>query len=186
MHSKRWLMAMPLLSLSLLALTGCPSAPSAPPAAPPAQSGLPELPPDPRAVRRGESAGGGAVGTTPLPTKPVAGSALNKFFPGDAEGYDRVFTQEKSGFALANLNKGGKTVAQLSINDSAANPSAREKFKSASRTLAGYPLTSEGGLAVLVADRYQVKVRATGGGLSAGEQEAWLQKFDLAGLATLK
>lgn len=191
---------MPLMGISLVALAGCP-APSEPPPGPPA--GAPgisapapkemgELPPDPRALRRGSTpttgGAGVAAGTLTLPTKAVAGSALNKFFPSDADGYDRVFTQEKSGFAMANLNKGGKTVAQLSINDSAANPSARDKFKSTSRTIAGNPAAREGmsSLAVLVGDRYQVKVRATGSALSETDMEAWIQKFDLAGLAGLK
>jgi hypothetical protein len=129
-----------------------------------------------------------AVGTTPLPDKPVPGSALNKFFPDDAEGLNRVFTQEKNGFAMANLNKGKATVAQLSINDTAANPSARNKFKTAGRMIHGLPATNEGmsTLAVLVGDRYQVKIRATGSALSEAEMQTWLEKFDLTGLATLK
>jgi hypothetical protein len=190
-----------LAGLATLPLLGCPSAPpSAPPPAPPAQSatagrpGLPDLPPDPRAVRAGGTSSAapqstGAVGTTALPAKAVPGSALNKFFPDDADGLNRVFTQEKNGFAMANLNKSKATVAQLSINDAAANPSMRDKFKSASRMIAGNPAVTEGmgsGIAVLVADRFQVKIRATGAALSDPEMETWLQKFDLAGLAGLK
>lgn len=189
-----------LLSLAGLSLAGCPSPqPSAPPPAPPAQTapagrpaGLPDLPPDPRAVRKGEggvsATASGAVGTTPLPAKPVPGGALNKFFPNDADGLNRVFTQEKNGFAMANLNKGKATVAQLSINDCAANPSARDKFKTAGRSVGGFPATNEGmsTLAVLVGDRYQVKVRATGSALDDAQMQEWLQKFDLNGLAALK
>ena len=199
MDRKRWLTAMPLMGLSLLALTGCPG-PSEPPADPPAAApgmrapapkDMPGLPPDPRSARKpAQGTGSGmAAGTLTLPAKAVAGSALNKFFPGDSDGYDRVFTQEKNGFAMANLKKGGKVVGTLSINDSAANPSARDKFKSASRTIAGNPAVSEGmnsGLAVLVGDRYQVKVRASGTALSEADMETWIQKFDLAGLAALK
>lgn len=188
-----------LLGLATQPLSGCFSgcnpAPSAPPPAPPAQSapaGLPDLPPDPRALKSGvkspTSASSGTVGTLVLPSKPVPGSALNKFFPNDADGYDRVFTQEKNGFAMANLNKGGKTVATLSINDTAGNPSARDKFKSAGRSVAGNPATNDGmsGIAVLVGDRYQVKIRATGSALSDAELQTWLEKFDLSGLAGLK
>ncbi|MCX6366633.1 MAG: hypothetical protein NTX57_07985 [Armatimonadetes bacterium] len=178
--------------------SGCNPAPSAPPPAPPVmsapagRSGMPDLPPDPRALKNGgpKSAptSSGAVGTTTLPAKPVPGSALNKFFPNDADGYDRIFTQEKNGFAMANLNKGGKTVATLSINDCAALPSSRDKFKSAGRSVAGNPATNDGmsGIAMLVGDRYQVKIRATGGALSDADMQAWLEKFDLSGLAGLK
>ena len=189
-----------LLGLAMQPISGCFSgcnpAPSAPPPAPPAmsapagRSGMPDLPPDPRALKRQDSAPAktSAVGTTALPAKPVPGSALNKFFPNDADGYDRIFTQEKNGFAMANLNKGGKTVATLSINDCAALPSSRDKFKSAGRSVGGNPATNDGmsGIAMLVGDRYQVKIRATGGALSDADMQAWLEKFDLNGLAGLK
>ncbi len=195
MRLKFRLALVPLTGLALLPLLGCPGPqPSAPPPAPPAQTapgGLPALPPDPRSIRGGQktSTVTGAVGTTQLPAKAVAGGALNKFFPGDSDGFDRVFTQEKNGFAMANLNKSGKTVATLSINDAAANPSAREKFKSASRQISGNPVITEGmnsGLAMLVGDRYQVKIRASGPTLTDSDMESWLQKFDLSGLAGLK
>jgi hypothetical protein len=178
--------------------SGCNPQPSAPPPAPPAQTapatrpGLPDLPPDPRAVRGGTSPGAsatrGAVGTTVLPAKPVPGGSLNKFFPNDADGFDRVFTQEKNGFAMANLNKGGKLVATLSINDTAGNSSARDKFKTAGRSVAGYPATNDGmsGIAVLVGDRYQIKVRPSGPTLSDADLQNWIEKFDLSGLASLK
>lgn len=184
-----------LAALTTLPLMGCPSPQqSAPPPAPPAQTapaGLPDLPPDPRAVRAGgggSSAAAGSVGTLVLPSKPVPGSALNKFFPGDSDGFKRIFTQEKNGTSMANLNKDGKTVGTLSISDTAGNPSARDKFKSAGRSVAGYPATNDGmsGIAVLVGDRYQVKVRASGPTLSDSDLQNWVEKFDLAGLAGLK
>ncbi|HEU4537302.1 MAG TPA: hypothetical protein VFS00_24450, partial [Polyangiaceae bacterium] len=44
------------------------------------------------------------------------GGAFNRFFPADgAEGTKRVFTQEKSGYAEAKLQKDGKDLATLSI-----------------------------------------------------------------------
>lgn len=197
MRHKPGLVIYALAGLATQPLLGCPSPQSsAPPPAPPAQtapagrSTLPDLPPDPRAARQGQPApvNSGAVGSTVLPAKAVPGSALNKFFPNDSDGLDRVFTQEKTGFAMANLNKGKATLAQLSINDTAANPSARDKFKGAGRSVAGYPATNDGmsGIAVLVGDRYQVKIRATGSALSDSEMQHWLEKFDLAGLAGLK
>jgi hypothetical protein len=114
-----------------------------------------------------------AVGVAPLPAKPVAGAALNKFFPDGV-----TFTQEKSGFAMANL-KGGGTIA---ITDLASNPSARDKFKSSSESVAGYPASRVGsqGVAVLVGDRYQVMVRGS------ANAEGAIGGVDLSGLAGLK
>ncbi|MBB6052560.1 hypothetical protein [Armatimonas rosea] len=201
MRLKSELALVALAALTTLPLMGCPSPQSsAPPPAPPAQTapagrpaGLPDLPPDPRAVRAGggsatSASSAGSVGTLVLPSKPVPGSALNKFFPGDSDGFKRIFTQEKNGTSLANLTKDGKTVATLSISDTAGNPSARDKFKSAGRSVAGNPATNDGmsGIAVLVGDRYQVKVRASGPTLSDSDLQSWVEKFDLAGLAGLK
>ncbi len=196
MRLKPGLVFMTLAGLATQPLIGCPSPqnsvqPPAPPAqtAPAGRSTLPDLPPDPRAARGGQApTSAGAVGSTALPAKAVPGSALNKFFPSDADGLNRVFTQEKNGFAMANLNKGKATLAQLSINDTAANPSARDKFKGTGFSIEGFPAAKEGmsTIAVLVGDRYQVKIRATGSALSDTEQQSWLLKFDLAGLAGLK
>lgn len=123
-----------------------------------------------------------------LPKKAVAGGKLNKYFPASGSGFDRVFAQEKSGFAEAKLNKGGKNVAVLSINDLAANPSAGDKFKSSTKKISGYPAVSQGAniTAVLVANRYQVKVQSRDPSFTASDREAWLSKFNLGGLASLK
>ena len=85
-----------------------------------------------------------------LPKKAVDGSKLNKYFPASGGGFDRVFAQEKSGFAEAKLNKGANITA------------------------------------VLVANRYQVKVQSRDPSFSASDREAWLSKFNLGGLASVK
>ncbi|MBE9183582.1 hypothetical protein IQ270_02285 [Microcoleus sp. LEGE 07076] len=123
-----------------------------------------------------------------LPKKAVAGGKLNKYFPSSGGGFDRVFAQEKSGFAEAKLNKGGKNVAMLSINDIAGNPSAGAKFKQSTKKIGGYPAVSQGAniTAVLVANRYQVKVQSRDPSFSASDREAWLSKFNLGGLASVK
>src|SRR5882757_7528771 len=62
---------------------------------------------------------------TPLPPKPAQpsqqekpGGSFNRAFPADGVGgYQRVFTQEKDGFAEAKLQKEGKDVAVLAISD---------------------------------------------------------------------
>lgn len=123
-----------------------------------------------------------------LPKKAVAGGKLNKYFPSSGGGFDRVFAQEKSGFSEAKLNKDGKNVAMLSISDIAGNPPAGAKFQNSSKQIGGYPAISQGnnGTAVLVANRYQVKVQSRDPSFTASDREAWLSKFNLRGLANVK
>ncbi|MBW4491344.1 MAG: hypothetical protein KME12_26645 [Trichocoleus desertorum ATA4-8-CV12] len=125
--------------------------------------------------------------TTTAATKPVSGDQFNKFFPQPGGGYERVYTQEKAGFAEAKLKQGGKDVAMLAISDTASNPSAAAKYQQSSKTIAGYPAVETGTTAtsVLVSDRYQVKVLSRDPGFTKSDREAWLQKFDLDGLKNL-
>ncbi|NEP39983.1 MAG: hypothetical protein F6K35_12365 [Okeania sp. SIO2H7] len=117
----------------------------------------------------------------------VSGGEFNKFFPPSGGGYDRVFTQEKRGFAQAKLKQNGEEVAILSISDTAGNPSAVQKFQNASQKIGGYPAVAQGKNAtvVLVGDRFQVKVQSRSSSFSQSDREAWLQRFDLNGLARL-
>lgn len=116
----------------------------------------------------------------------INGGEFNKFFP-TADGYERVYTQEKEGFAEAKLKQDGNTLAMLSVSDTASNPSAVNKYQSSDRALAGYPLAEVGSTAtsILVADRLQVKVLSRDTDFTPADREAWLEKFDLAGLAKL-
>lgn len=116
------------------------------------------------------------------------GAQFNKFFPTGGSGYERVYTQEKKGFAEAKLKKAGKDVAMLSISDTTSNPTARDKFQSSTKTIAGYPAVEQGSTAtaVLVNNRYQLKVQSRDPSFTAKEREAWIQKFDLSGLAVLQ
>lgn len=116
------------------------------------------------------------------------GSEFNKFFPKDGNGYQRVFSQEKKGFAEAKLKKDGKDIAMLAISDTKSLPSAAAKFQQSTRTVAGYPAVDQGttATAVLVNNRYQVKVLSRDPSFTASDREAWLQKFDLNGLARLQ
>lgn len=129
-----------------------------------------------------------STGEQKLPSKPVEGGSFNKFFPAPGNGYERVYTQEKAGFAEAKLKKGGKEVAVLSINDIASNPTAATKFKDSTQQISGYPAVQQGqnGTAVLVGNRYQVKVQSRDSTFTASDREAWLQKFNLSGLASVK
>lgn len=118
----------------------------------------------------------------------VSGGEFNKFFPQSGGGFDRVFAQEKLGFAEAKLKKDGQNVAVLSINDIAGNPSAADKFQNSTQKIGGYPAVQQGkkSTVVLVDNRFQVKVQSRADSFSQSDREAWLQKFDLNGLAKLK
>lgn len=126
--------------------------------------------------------------TAPDAVKPVAGSALNKFFPAAGDGYERVAAQEKEGTAIYKLKKDGKDAAELSISDTANNPGAVDKFKSASDKISGFPSLEQGSTAtaVLVANRYQVKAISKNPSFTKDNRKAWLSKFDLKGLSALK
>lgn len=119
----------------------------------------------------------------------LPGSEFNRFFPADearAAGFDFAFEQERQGFASATLDQDGTFVATLSVSDTAANPAAADKFANASGELAGYPLYEESDqTALLVAERFQVQVLSEDEGFTADDREAWVQQFDLAGLAAL-
>ncbi len=129
-----------------------------------------------------------AVQDRTVAAAPVSGGSFNKFFPPTQAGYGRVYTQEKKGFAEAKLKKDGKDVAMLSISDVASNPIAAAKYQQSTQKLAGYPAVNQGRTAtsILVADRYQVKVLSRDPDFTESDREAWLQKFNLDGLARLK
>lgn len=116
------------------------------------------------------------------------GSKFNKFFPGTQAGYERVYTQEKKGFAEAKLKKDGKDIALLSVSDTSSLPTAASKFQNSTKQIAGYPALEVGNTqtAVLVGDRYQVKVLSRDPSFTQSDREAWLQKFKLDGLAKLQ
>ncbi|NEP10530.1 MAG: hypothetical protein F6K14_09990 [Symploca sp. SIO2C1] len=115
------------------------------------------------------------------------GAEFNKFFPAAGAGYERVYTQEKKGFASAKLKKDGTEVAVLSINDTSSTPNVAAKYQGSSKQIAGYPAKETGkSTAILVGDRYQVKVQSRDASFTASDREAWLQKFNLQGLARLK
>ena len=129
----------------------------------------------------------GAVAQQNIKT-PVPGSQFNKLFPKKEGDFDLVYTQEKLGFVEAKLNKKGEEAATLAISDTATNPSAAEKYKTAAQKIGGYPAVAVGdnGTAILVADRFQVQIRSKQASFTASDRETWLTKFDLAGLAALK
>ncbi len=119
--------------------------------------------------------------------KATQGSKFNKFFPAASDGYQRVFTQEKKGFAEAKLKKDGKDVAVMAISDTTSLPAAAKKFDKSTKKISGYPAVEVGKTqtAVLVDGRYQVKVLSRNTSFTASDREAWLKKFNLRGLERL-
>lgn len=116
------------------------------------------------------------------------GASFNKFFPSSSGEYERVFTQEKQGFVQAKLIKEGKEVAMLSVFDTLSNPTAKDEFKNATQTIKDYPTVAKGAntTAVLVGDRFQVKITSRDTSFNAENRTLWLEKFNLDGLAKLK
>ena len=116
------------------------------------------------------------------------GGTFNKFFPDSQGGYDVVPSQEKKGFAEYKLKQDGETLAMLTINDTISLPAAAAKYNDATETLSGYPMVNQGTTAtgLLVNNRYQVKVLSRDPSFTQEDRVAWLQKFDLVGLAALE
>lgn len=111
-----------------------------------------------------------------------APGTLNKWFPADgANGYKRVFAADKPGYAEAKLQKDGKDVATISINDG-VKPFAKAKFDESTEKLEGFPVMKMGDTqsGVLVKDRYQVKV--TSPTLDHEARKGILASFDLKGM----
>ncbi|MDY6940980.1 MAG: hypothetical protein SWY16_25400 [Cyanobacteriota bacterium] len=156
-------LAVVLLSAMLL-VTGC-STTTAPPASP------------------SQSAPSASVSAEVL-----AGGEFNKFFPSPSGEFARVYTQEKEGFAEAKLQRDGNEVAMLAISDTIRTPAAAQKYEQSSKSIGGYPAVTVGNTqtAVLVGDRFQVKAISRDPSFTEADREAWLQKFDLGGLARLQ
>ncbi len=169
MKFARWLRALAPVMLSLLLLvTACSKAPSR------------------YAEVQKETTGRGAQ--TAVVKASEQGSTFNKFFPDPTGTYRVVPAQEKKGFAEYKLNKDGKNVAMLSVSDTANLPAAALKYQNSTESVAGYPSVNQGTMStgILVNNRYQVKVLSRDPEFTQADRVAWLQKFDLRGLAQLE
>ncbi|AVQ73315.1 hypothetical protein B5D77_20065 [Microcystis sp. MC19] len=129
-----------------------------------------------------------ARGAAAVVKESTSGGSFNRFFPPSGGGYERVYTQEKKGFAEAKLKQDGKVLAMLAISDISNNPAAANKFQDSQTTIKGFPSVEQGATAtaVLVNNRYQVKVLSREPDFTASDRQTWLAKFDLDGLAKLK
>ncbi len=130
---------------------------------------------------------GGTVADVPL-SQVVNGAAFNRLFPAPDDGDQLVFTQEKRGFSEARLKHDGQVRALLAIADVSTAPEARSKFEASESRLQGWPLVEQGpqASALLVADRFQVKVIGQGEGLDPEQRHELLGQFNLKGLAALQ
>ena len=123
-----------------------------------------------------------------LPNREVVnGTSFNRLFPKPQPGEQIVFTQEKRGFSQARLKQGTDLRALLSISDVASAPASRNKFMHSEERLQSWPLVDQGSQAsaLLVADRFQVKVIGQGNGLDVQQRHELLGAFDLTALAAL-
>lgn len=129
---------------------------------------------------------GGTVADLPR-AEVVNGTAFNRLFPQPGPGQTVVFSQEKRGFSEARLRQGDNTLALLAITDTITIPESRDKFRASSERLQSWPLLDQGARAsaLLVADRFQVKVLAQSDDLDAAERHRLISGFDLNGLAGL-
>jgi hypothetical protein len=126
-------------------------------------------------------------GGTAVSEEAVRGGELNRYFPQNEKGYEVIYTQEKRGFAQAKLKQDGEEMALMSISDVANNPTATKKFQDSQETLKNYPLVNQGSkaTAVLVNNRYQVKIVSRSETFDSNRRQEWLEKFDLKTLAEL-
>ncbi len=126
-------------------------------------------------------------GVTAVNKDATQGSEFNKFFPKPTDGFERVYTQEKKGFAEAKLKKGGKDVAMLSISDTSSLPAAAAKYENSTEKIGGYPAMTMGNTQTgILVGKYQVKVLSRDPGFGKTDRESWISRFDLKGLERLK
>jgi hypothetical protein len=118
----------------------------------------------------------------------LEGAKFNQFFPSSSDGYERVFIQEKSGFVQAKLKRNGQELALMSIFDTISNKTAADEFSQSTEQIKDYPSLEKGSntTAVLVNNRFQVKITSTDSSFTKNERVLWLEKFNLDGLAKLK
>ena len=128
-------------------------------------------------------------GATAVVDTSQSGGAFNRYFPDSGSGYERIYSQEKQGFAEAKLKRDGKEMAILSISDVLNNSGTVNKYQDSASKIGGYPAVTQGksATAILVNDRYQVKIRSKDtAAFTESDREKWLGKFDLRGLSKLK
>lgn len=79
-------------------------------------------------------------------------------------------------------------MAVLSISDTISTPSTAAKYSNSATKIAGYPAREIGNTqtAILVNNRYQVKISSRSPSFTASDRQDWIQKFKLSSLERLK
>jgi hypothetical protein len=114
------------------------------------------------------------------------GSEFNKFFPKPDAGFERVYTQEKKGFAEAKLKRDGKELAMLSVSDTRSIPGSAAKYASSTEKIANFPAVSVGStMTSVLVGNYQVKVQSKDPLFDKADRSTWIAKFDLNGISKL-
>ena len=133
-----------------------------------------------------QSSADGAVAVQNAGTATDAGE-FNTFFPEQYGDFDMVPRQETGGTAIWDVKKDEEVMVTLSVTDLATNPRALKKYEDPEFEIDGHPAVTQGSktTAILVNDRYQVKASSKSDAFTAEDRKAWLEKFDLAGLAAL-
>jgi hypothetical protein len=125
-------------------------------------------------------------GVVAVAKEATQGSEFNKFFPKPDAGFERVYTQEKKGFAEAKLKRAGKEIAMLSVSDTRSIPGSAAKYANATEKIGSFPSVSVGNTqsSVLVGN-YQVKVLSRDPLFTKADRATWIAKFDLNGISKL-
>lgn len=143
----------------------------------------------PTTVAKEEAQSPGAVEEKqpPVDVDSAESGKFDPFFPKPEDGYEVVFQPEKPGYAQASLQDGDKELAVFSVFDIENNPIVQARFERSKEKVGEYPVLIEGSnLTVLIAERYHVQVRSVAPEFGEAERKAWLEKFDLAGIAKME
>lgn len=138
--------------------------------------------------KESQSPGTEEEGQRPVAADSAESGKFDPFFPKPEDGYAIVLQPENPGYAQASLQgEGDKELAVFSIFDTENNPVVSARFERSDAKFGDYPVLSEdGSLSALIAKRYHVQVRSVATDFGEAERQAWLEKFDLAGIAKME
>lgn len=124
----------------------------------------------------------------PVAADSAESGKFDPFFPKPEDGYDIVFQPENPGYAQASLHgEGDKELAVFSIFDTEKSPIVLARFGRSEQKIGEHTvLSEERSLSALIAERYHVQVRSVAPDFGEAERQAWLEKFDLAGIAKME
>ncbi len=124
----------------------------------------------------------------PVAADSAESGKFDPFFPKPEDGYQIVFQPENPGYAQASLHGAGdQELAVFSIFDTEKSPIVLARFGRSEQKIGEQTvLSEESSLSALIAERYHVQVRSVAPDFGEAERQAWLEKFDLAGIAKME